>query len=192
MKLPEKFASISRSFSSIRTKLPEKFAFNTRTFSSIGLVALVVGVYCLFSGGVKAVPTTNGNGETFGSDADSEGSNSEYAGEVSDPVANGDDKESAESVIGIQPSDEEVLRTRQIEKRGRLFDPDTPDPDGEDGKPINKDNLVQGVEIKSHRDEWMLLRSEKRKADTLAAIEDRLSMKRTHKKHFKVSNGDPQ
>ena len=170
-------------------------AFTQRNLSSVGLVALFVGAYSILGGGVTTTPPNIQSGSTFGS-VNGMGEEKSLNGNIPDgevqPIRNTDEKQSAEAVIGLKPTDAEAERMKQIEKRGRLNDPDMPDEDGEDGKAIDKDALVQGVEMKSHREDWMMQRSEKRKMDNLSAIEDRLDVPRSKKGKYKVSYGDPQ
>lgn len=169
-------------------------AFTQKNLSSVGLVALFVGVYSIMGGSVNTAPPHVEAGDTFGSVRDYRPSAS-FAKETSEeaqPIGSEQQKASAESIIGLKPTEEESARLRQIEKRGRLNDPEMPDEDGADGNAVDKDALVQGVDMTRHRDEWMLKKGEKRKIDNLSAIEDRLEVPRAKKNKYKVSYGDPQ
>ncbi len=173
--------------------------FNQKNFTSIGFVALAFGLYSLAGGGVPTTPPSLKSGETFGEIDDGTkrtladigvGAGAADAS-LTEPVDSRVDRVQAESIIGIKPSEDASQRERQINRRGRLFDPDTDD-SGEGRERLDKDGLVKGVDTRSHRDEWIMLRSEKRKQDTLAAIEDRLDVRRSRKKQPPVSTGDPQ
>lgn len=173
-------------------------AFTRSNISTVGIVALFVGVYSIFGGKVTSNLPTVKQGSTFGSVVEEDLQQQDLQGlgdngndVPAEPVRSGEDRAEAQGVIGVLPTDAEKARMQEIDKRGRLFDASTPEEDGEDGKPINREGLVKGVDFKSHRDEWIMLRSEKRKADGLAAIEDRLQMKRARKKKAPASTGDP-
>jgi len=93
-------------------------------------------------------------------------------------LTNGDSKaataDQSLQVLGVRSTDEQTAREETINKRGRLFDPEF---DSQKDAEVGKDALMH-VDTTNEKEELKLRKFERREHDSLAAIEERLKIKR--------------
>lgn len=138
-------------------------AFSQRNVTSLLLVGVFFAVYVMSGGKVTTslpqIKDTNSFGGASGAD--------ELA-----PVKTTPDE--SLQVLGVTSTNEQQARQETVNKRGRLFDPDIDTvKEGE----VDKNGLMQ-VDTTNEKEELKLRKFERRDHDSLAAIEERLKIKR--------------
>ncbi|MFN8391986.1 MAG: hypothetical protein U0136_16975 [Bdellovibrionota bacterium] len=148
-------------------------AFTRRNFTTLILVAIFFSVYVMSGGTISTAipklpdPTTFG-GVPLGTLPSAD---TQRTAPIKDPA----EKEKALEVLGVKPSAERLARDQAMNERGRLFVPDAED--SQDEK-VDKNGLIAGDPEQRSAEEARLRKFEKRSGDSLAAIEERLNIKR--------------
>ena len=138
-------------------------AFSQRNVTSMLLVGVFFAVYVLSGGKVTTSLPQMKDANAFGGAS---------TGDEIAPAKTTPDK--SLQVLGVTATSEQQAREETVNKRGRLFDPDIDTvKEGE----VDKNGLLQ-VDTTNEKEELKLRKFERRDRDSLAAIEERLKIKR--------------
>ena len=139
-------------------------AFSQRNVTSLLLVGVFFAVYVLSGGKITtSIPhmkDANGFGDAGLSDTSGTSSTST--------------PDHSLQVLGVTSTAEQQARQETVNKRGRLFDPEI---DAVKEGEVDKNGLLH-VDTTNEKEELKLRKFERRDRDSLAAIEERLKIKR--------------
>ena len=153
-------------------------AFTQRNVTSLGLVGIFFVVYLLSGGKVSLTSMPNiPRSDSFGGVA------------LDQPVGGGQlpsdirlgpdgrmDQDQSKALLGVLPSEDRAARELEIQKRGRLVE-GLAEEEGTD-ETLDKAGLVQGDQTENRYEEARLKRKERKREDSLSAIEERLKARR--------------
>ncbi len=147
-------------------------AFTRRNFSSLFLVGVFFGVYVMSGGKIATKLPKLKEAGAFGDVAIPE----PEAGPSTPAQAAKEKAEQAKAMelLGATTSAEREARENAVNSRGLLFDSKVDEP----VEPIDPDGLIK-ADTENRRLESKLRKQEARNKDSLAAIEERLNIKRT-------------